>query len=43
MNVYVATTDEIEAILSPPQDGLKAIVIAHHKVLYFDILAVSSR
>ena len=35
MYVYVATTNEIEAIFSPPQGGLKRNEIEHHKVLYF--------
>ena len=37
MYVYVATTDEINAIFSPPQRGLKTNEIEHYKVLYFDL------
>ena len=43
MYVYVATTNEIEAIFSPLQGGLKRNEIEHHNVLYFDFLAVSTR
>ena len=34
MYVYVATTNQIEAIFSPPQGGLKRNEIEHHKVIY---------
>ena len=43
MYVYVATTNEIKAIFSPPQGGLKTNEIEHYKVLYFDFLAVTSQ
>ena len=42
MYVYVATINEIEVIFSPPQGGLKRNEIEHHKVIYFDFLAVTS-
>ena len=42
MYVYVATINEIEAIFSTLQGGLKRNEIEHHKVLYFDFLAVTS-
>ena len=43
MYVYAATTNEIEAIFSPPQGGLKTNEIEHHKVPYFDIPAMSKQ
>ena len=42
MYVYVANINEIEAIFSPPQGGLKTNEIEHHKVIYFDFLAMTS-
>ena len=43
MYLYVATINEIEAIFSPPQGCLKRNEIEHHKVIYFDFLAVTSQ
>ena len=40
MSVYKTNTSEIEAIFTPPLSGLKTNKMEHHKVLYFDILAV---
>ena len=43
MDVYVTTTNEVEAIFAPPQGGLRTNEVEHDKVLYFDILSVHKK